>query len=304
MLRRRFIMLIMDAYRWVSAKTRLLLEVGAALGSAPARILAAVRGIANEREAAMQTRPAQELTADTDIQAAVQAETVSADSTEITASRPVWASVKSALVAYNRAAAFYIKYIFTQHTAGALSADGATAESNTAQRTGKAGKAIRAAGMVTEAHNRFTNTHTANGTAANGKELIFEKLTAAEVTAAAVGADGAIVNIQALPIILHRAKLSFGWIYPVVIDGTLIIKQAYDPVQTGEILNIDSVAWASPVLTEDCLYIEQAYGETQNENGILEIERLIWSNPEAVDGCLYVEQAYSTAQTDNELEVI
>lgn len=230
-------MLIMDAYRWVSATAWLLLKVGAVLGSAPPRILAAVRGIADERAAAIQTRPAQELTADTDIQTAVQAETASADSTEITASRTVWASVKSALIAYNRAAMFYIKYILTQHTAGALSADGATAESNTAQQTGKAGKAIRAAGMGTEAHSYCATEHTANGKAADFEELIFEKLTAAEVTASAVGADGAIVDVASKPVAAHSAQMAY-WIDPVLEYGVLTIRSVYSATQTGDELEV------------------------------------------------------------------
>ena len=237
MLRRRFIMFILSTFRWIFAKAKLWLNVKAVLGSAPARILQAVRGITNERVADMQTCPAQELTADNDIKAAVRAGTGSADGEEITASRTVWASVKSALVAYNRAAARYVKYILMPHTAEALSADGVTAESHTAQRTGKAGKAIRGAGLLAKIRNSFTNTHSANGTFASGEELTFERLTAAEVTAAAAGADGAVVNVASEPVTAHSVKMAY-WIDPVLEDGVLTIRSVYGATQTGDELEV------------------------------------------------------------------
>ena len=235
--RRRFLMFLMSCYRLVRACVKIAVKHVAGLDTAPPQEMAVDESISTAVSVPVALHDAEELTADNDITAAVQADTESAAGAIARARQTVWASVKSALVAYNRAAARYVKYILTPHTAEASSADGVEAESHTAQRTGKAGKAIRGAGLLAAIRNSFTDAHSANGTAVDGEELTFERLTAAEVTAAAVGADGAVVEVASEPVTAHSVKMAY-WIDPVLEDGVLTIRSVYSATQTGDELEV------------------------------------------------------------------
>ena len=235
------------------------------------RFVAASVAVLTGRKSKAGTAPAQEIEADSAAVAGVGAPLTAQPAQEVTAHAKPHAAVWAQLEAYNRAAAVTLSRIIAATLAKAEAAPGVLAKYRKRMALERISKAEAAGSAIIES--RFGKVYAgvdASAGSAPGEELTAARGAALEVTAPVGAAAGAVNHAARGAALAHFASISFYWIYPVLKNGVLTIRQAYEPLQDGAVLEIDHLAWTFPALADGVLLIEQAHSATQTTD-ILEV---------------------------------
>lgn len=202
------------------------------------RFLAARQTVRQTHSAKETTAPAVTMEADSEATSRVEAPLTEQPTAEVKVDSQPYASVFARLVAYNRAAAVYIKHIFMGRTAELSAAHGAVVKYHKAMKLSRISEAEAAESAIMESRfNSFTAESEATASAAPAETTGAARTIPAEVTANASQADAIDVNIQTEPGTGHAAKMAT-WIDPVVEDGVLILRQVYSATQENKKLGV------------------------------------------------------------------
>lgn len=204
------------------------------------RFLSANGIIRSRHTAEANIAPAVEIEADSAIKASKAAPLAAHPAKGISVDQKERVSVYAKLVAYRRAACVYIKQLFFKRTAELIAAPGAVAKYSKAVKLNRTSKAIAADSAIMESRfNTIAHSYEAAGSSAPAQivpavESNFRAThTAKPATAKVVG-----VNINNALRVNHSAKMAT-WIDPVVVDGVLILRQAYSATQEENVLVVD-----------------------------------------------------------------
>lgn len=256
-------------YRFLAASVGVLTCRKAKAGTAPAQEIEADSATVAGVDAPLTPQPAADLDADGRATAQVAAPLTPRLGKRLTAYKKAPFARYAELVAYKRAPLAYIRNNITGRAAGLLAVPGKVAVFLRTTATRLTSKAVAAGSAIIES--RFNQSPA--GVSVNGKTAPAQPVNARPVTPSASTAATATAPTQAARIYTaapagHRALLSLSWIYPVLENGVLTIRQAYEPFQNGSALELDM--GILPVVVDGVLLIEQAYSAEQ-ANDLLEV---------------------------------
>lgn len=161
-------------------------------------------------------------------------------SKEISVDQKERLSVSAKLNAYRRAGCRYIKKLFFKRKSKAIAAPGTIAKYSKILKLEKSSKAISAGSSIMESQfNMIAHNHEAAGGSAPAHIVpAIENTFSAEHMAKASKGTTVDVNIDSLLNVNHDAKM-VTWIEPVVVDGVLILRQAYSATKENDILVVE-----------------------------------------------------------------
>lgn len=202
------------------------------------RFLKARSKIIAGHKATADAAPGAEIKADRITASRVAAEVCAHDAEEMQATRKVGVSVLSRLVAYNRAAVVHLAKIITGKKAEATTAEGISAsyhETAILERTYNAEAAPgKKAGCKREIQLSVVSTGSAASAVAGGAS----RYTCTETQAQAGAAETQALAVDMNADTVECSAMAVFWIYPEVVDGVLILRQAYSATQTDDVLEV------------------------------------------------------------------
>lgn len=182
--------------------------------------------------------PAKTVEIDSKILSVEEAPLSSNEAAEIVANKAEKFTAVAKLVAYYRAAVVYISNILMGHSATLSAAPGASVQYQGEFHNEHTARADSAKVAIVESrYNRFTADSVAAGCAAPGEQTTAQEEFTAESTATADSAAAMGVNIQAATGTANAAKMAT-WMEPVVVDGVLILRQAYSATMNNDVLEV------------------------------------------------------------------
>lgn len=181
-------------------------------------------------------------TIDTEVNSHIQTDLTSKLSgqpaSDVTIKHPVSMVVKAKLVSYFRAPINYVRKLVFVRVANLLPCDTTLSKSIRTlplTRTSKITKGT--AKLARSIDNTFHTGTQAQAESAPSTVPTLDLGTGTSHEANAIAGGGADVVIDTIPAVSHTAKLAF-WFYPEVVDGDLILKQAYGAVQNNYELEV------------------------------------------------------------------
>lgn len=200
--------------------------------------LAAVNRFIERHFSSMESAPAEEIEASHVMKTGKEAPLASQPSKDMTLNYPFRTSVTARLVAHFRAPVVFVRNLFLPSGAKLTSGKGACADFNWTMKTAKESVMTKGEGAIAESTDNVVMV---------GKDVVAEsapsELTGIDydfntaIEAKGEAATAIIVKAPIFPAVSHYAKL-ISWFYPEVIDGELILRQAYSATQDGNRLEV------------------------------------------------------------------
>ena len=141
------------------------------------------------------------------------------------------------LVAYMRAAAYYVSVVKMKIAAVLGTAAGPVITGQVKNIIGKTANAVAADSKIIKRDNEIAMNKAARGSAAAANDTSAARLVLMEKAAGANTAGVFNIGIKS-SVGIGKTAVMATWIYPEVVDGALIIRQAYEVTQTGNVLEV------------------------------------------------------------------
>lgn len=219
-------------------------RVGKFFSGAPRRLAAIYRflsfhdRIITKHRAKAISAPAVEMEADSKLAAELEANLTARTVADLTTDSGVKTSLTAKLVAYRRAGLRYIKGMPLKRITKLIAVPGAVAKYKKKMPLTVKIQTTAAPGAVMESrYNRIKENHEAAAISAPAELATLETTFSVGHSTKPSTAAALSVNLDSAFAVTHSAKI-VTWIEPVVIDGVLYLRQAYNATKNGDILEV------------------------------------------------------------------